>query len=251
MATRPPVVLIHGACSQPAHFAAWQAMFAEAGYDCRVPALPGHAPVARATLRSAGFSTYVTALRTVVADLDRPPVLVGHSMGALVARMVAAEHDVAGLVLLAPLPGGRVPVTRAALPYFAMLAPFVALGQPFRPWRSAIRRLALSGLPEDERDGIAAGFVPESGRAYRDLVLGRAKVRRRAIRAPMLVLHGEDDRLIPPAVARGIAGKHGAEERLLPGRGHWLLAPSLVPSVGRIARDWIDGLARGDASQLR
>jgi hypothetical protein len=39
--------------------------------------------------------------------------------------------------------------------------------------------------------------------------------------------------------------------RLLPGRGHWLLAPSLVPSVGRIARDWVDGLARGDPSQLR
>ena len=161
-------------------------------------------------------------------------------MGALIARMAAAETDVKALVLLAPLPGGRVPVTAAALPYFIAIAPWVLLGRPFRPWRSAIRRLALNQLPREEQDRIADGFVAESGRAYRDIVLGTARIRRRAITAPMLVMHGNDDRLIPANVARGIADKHRAEFVSVPACGHWLIAPSRVPSAGATALSWVE-----------
>ena len=47
MSRKPPVVLIHGACSQPAHFEAWREQFSKAGYRVVVPPLPGHAPVER------------------------------------------------------------------------------------------------------------------------------------------------------------------------------------------------------------
>ena len=243
---RPPGVRVHRAGTPPEHFAAWRTMFEDAGYDCRAPALPGHAPSERAVLRRSGFDAYVAAMREVVAGLEAPPVLIGHSMGGLVARMVAAEVGVAALVLLAPLPGGRVPITAAALPFFAIAAPAVLLAQPFRPLRGAIRHLALNRLPRDEQDEIADGFVGESGRAYRDLVLGRAGVGGRAIRGGMLVMHGDDDRLIPAPVARGIADKHGAELMSVPGCGHWLIAPSLVPSVARTALAWIERQHRVD-----
>ena len=180
MSRKPPVVLIHGACSQPAHFEAWREQFSKAGYRVVVPPLPGHAPVERDVLRTTGFVRYVEAMREAVRGCDEPPIVVGHSMGALIARMLAAERLTAAIVLVSPLPGGRVPAPAAAIPYFAFVAPFVLAGRPFRPWPSAIRRLALHDLPRAEQDAVAAGFVPESGRAYRDLVFGRARVKRRA-----------------------------------------------------------------------
>lgn len=240
MSPRPPVILIHGACSQPAHLDAWRAAFRDAGYDCVVPPLPGHAPTDRTVLRRSGFADYVAAVGRVVEDAAARPILVGHSMGALIARAAAAEHRVAALVLIAPLPGGRVPVTARALPFFALVAPFVAAGLPFKPGRRAVRGLALHGLPTAEQASIADGFVAESGRAYRDLVLGRGRVGRRGIRCPILVLHGADDRLVPVHVGDGIARKHGAALDIVDGAGHWLIAPSLVPRVAAAALRWLD-----------
>jgi len=244
LADRRPIVLIHGACSQPAHFDAWRAFFTAAGYVCIAPALPGHAPSDRSVLRRQGFGDYLDAMRAVVAGLGVRPVVVGHSMGGLIARMLAAEGLCAAVVLVAPLPGGRIPAPAGAVPFYAAVAPFVLAGQPFRPWRGAFRHLALHALPRAEQDAVVAGFVPESGRAYRDLLLGKAKVKRRAVRCPMLVVHGDADRLIPLAAARGIADKHGAELTVVPGQGHWLIAPSLTMHVAGRVLDWV-GRGRG------
>jgi pimeloyl-ACP methyl ester carboxylesterase len=240
LADKPPIVLIHGACSPPAHFDAWRAFFAGAGYACVAPALPGHAPSSRAVLRRQGFGDYLDAMRAVVSGLGARPIVIGHSMGGLIARMLAAERLCAGVVLVAPLPAGRVPAPAGAIPWYAAVAPFVAAGRPFRPWQGAIRHLALHHLPRAEQEGIAAGFVAESGRAYRDLVLGRAKVKRRGVRCPMLVVHGDADRLVPLAVARGIAEKHGAPLAVIPGQGHWLIAPSLTGEVAGRVLAWIE-----------
>ena len=134
MADKPPIVLIHGACSQPAHFDAWRAFFTAAGYACVAPALPGHAPSNRAVLRRQGFADYLDAMRAVVTGLGTRPIVIGHSMGGLIARMLAAEGLCAAIVLVAPLPAGRVPAPAGALPYYAAVAPFVVAGLPFRPW---------------------------------------------------------------------------------------------------------------------
>lgn len=242
MPDKPPIVLLHGACSQPAHFDAWRVLFARAGYDCVAPALPGHAPPDRAVLRRQGFSDYLAAMRGVVTGLGTRPIVIGHSMGGLIARMLAAEGLCAAIVLVAPLPAGRVPAPLGALPWYAAVAPFVLAGRPFRPWRGAIRHLALHHLQRGEQDAIAAGFVPESGRVYRDLVRGRAKVKRRAVRCPVLVLHGDRDRLVPLVEARGIAAKHGAPLAVLPGQGHWLIAPSLTGEVAGRILEWMEEL---------
>ena len=47
----------------------------------------------------------------MIAGLDAPPILVGHSMGGLLAQMLAARRDVAALILLAPSAPWGVPPT--------------------------------------------------------------------------------------------------------------------------------------------
>ncbi|MCB1489659.1 MAG: alpha/beta fold hydrolase [Bauldia sp.] len=239
---KPPILLLHGACSQPAHLRAWEAYFASAGYPCVAPALPGHAPDDRAALARLGIKDYLAAVVAARSALDRPPVVIGHSLGGLLAQQLAAKMDCAAIVLVASLPPGPLPMTLMALPHFSPLAPAVLLGRPILPTRLGLEVLALHDLAVAEREEILPDFGHESGRVYRSLVFGRVRVEARAVRCPVLVLHGEADRLVPVAVGRRLARRYGAELIVVPGHGHWLIAGSLLEIAAAPVLDWIEGL---------
>ncbi len=239
---KPPILLLHGACSQPAHLASWQAFFASAGYACSVPALPGHVPDDPATLARMSIKDYRAAVAAARAELDRPPIVIGHSLGGLLAQQLAATSECAAIVLVASLPPGPLPMTALAFPHFMPLAPLVLLGRPLRPTRLGLEMLTLHDLAVAERDEILPDFVHESGRVYRSLVFGLVRVDAGAVRCPVLVLHGKSDRLVPLSVGRKLAARYGAEIVVIPGHGHWLVAGSLLEVAAAPVLDWIESL---------
>jgi alpha-beta hydrolase superfamily lysophospholipase len=58
---------------------------------------------------------------------------------------------------------------------------------------------------------------------------------------PALVLHGADDRIADPELARGLA-KDGVEVRVLGGRRHDLLHESSAAEDVRAVAAWLDGV---------
>jgi pimeloyl-ACP methyl ester carboxylesterase len=103
---RTPLVFIHGA---------WHAswcweenfipFFAREGFVCHSFDFRGHGrSEGREALHSFHLRDYADDLVQVVEAAKEPPVLIAHSMGGLVAQLYAQDHDVAGLVLLAPVP---------------------------------------------------------------------------------------------------------------------------------------------------
>ena len=240
---KPPILLVHGACSRPAHLEPWRTAFIRAGHACLAPALPGHRPgddgaLARLTLRDC-----LATLREAHQRFDRPPVVIGHSLGGLLAQKLAATVECAGLVLVASMPTGTVPAALGALPWLAPLAPAVLAGRPFTVPADGLTQLALHDLAPAERDELLPDFVPESGRLYRQILFGRARVAAGAVRCPVLVVHGAADRLVPVRVARGLARKYGAELAIIPGHGHWLIAGSLAPVVLPVIAGWMARIA--------
>jgi pimeloyl-ACP methyl ester carboxylesterase len=205
---KPPIMLIHGACSQPLHMEPWRAFFTAAGYRCVVPALPGHVPSDVALLRRTGMADYFAALNNVAKDLEPPPILIGHSVGGLLAQMLAGSFPCTALVLVGSIPTGRIPAPAGALPYSVRVGPRVLLGRPFRPSRGGLRRLALNRLPPAEQEALLPTFVAESGLAYRQMLYGEVRVRARAVRCPVLVVNGAFDRLTPPSTGADIARKY-------------------------------------------
>ena len=100
----PRVVLVHGAASGPWVFDAWRPRWA--GLDLRVPDLQDGVDLATATMddyvervQSAAWGTQSQARRD---DEHTPVVLVGWSMGGLVAMMAAARRTPAALVVVEP-----------------------------------------------------------------------------------------------------------------------------------------------------
>jgi len=97
---------------------------------------------------------YVEDLASIVDTLDAPPVVIGHSMGGLVVQRYLEGKDLAGGVLLAPVPvGGALGATfRTAWRY--PLA-FAKANLTLRLWPI----VGASGLA---RDAFFADDMPEA-----------------------------------------------------------------------------------------
>lgn len=237
---RPPLLFVHGAFSQAAHFAPWRDYFREAGYPGVAMSLPGHGPTDPYALARLTFDDYVEAVADAVRQFERPPVVIGHSMGAILAMKTAMETEVAGLVVVAaPAPGG-LPARLGIAPYALRYMPQVLAGLPVTPSPEIVRALVTHDLSVAESDEIIADGTMESGRVLRRLAFGRSGIVLEAIDGPMLCLGAGDDRFVPPSAAAQIAEATGAEIVVFSGHGHWLIAGSLTGTVAATVRDWLE-----------
>ena len=101
-----PVILIHGMSCAGANWKRVASLMTPRGYDCLAPSLPAHdaspdqpLQVGRQSLRD-----YLAFLEQMVATREdrRPPIIIGHSMGGLLAQQLAARVQPLALVLLTP-----------------------------------------------------------------------------------------------------------------------------------------------------
>ena len=239
MSRYAPVLFIHGAFSRASHWHAWMRMFADAGFECTAPSLPGHEPPDPIALGRLTLGDYLRALEPLRAAAGTPPIIIGHSMGGLLAQQLAASGPCAALVCLASAPPWALPAQLRALPYLAPLMPRILAGRALQVPESTFRALVLHDLPAREQDELAATLGCESGRAYRTMILGTARVAATAVRCPVLCVSGSEDRIVGPRVARAIASRYGAIHQVLVDRGHWLLAQAGLEAVARPVLDWL------------
>jgi pimeloyl-ACP methyl ester carboxylesterase len=235
----PPVVFVHGAFGRALHFEEWVNRFTAAGYACLAPSLPGHDPSDAAALQALTLSDYRTMLERVRSALDAPPILIGHSMGGLLAQQLAGSGPCAALVCLATAPPGPVFPQLAALRHLIPMMPALLLRRSLRPSRSAFQHLAAQELSPSEQQELYDSIGYESGRAYRAMVFGTREVRVGEIRCPVLCVSGAEDRMISARISRAVADRYGAEHVVLEGRGHWLSARSAVDQAAPPVLEWL------------
>ncbi|MDE3117332.1 MAG: alpha/beta fold hydrolase, partial [Pseudomonadota bacterium] len=112
-ASPSPVVMIHGAFSGGWAFEHWRDLFEAHGHPVYTPTLRHHqAGAATDELADTSLTDYAADLEALLDGIGEPAVLIGHSMGGLLAQMLAARGRAAALVLLAPsAPWGVLPST--------------------------------------------------------------------------------------------------------------------------------------------
>ena len=222
----PALVLLHGIGSGAASFAgqlaglsdthrviAWDAP----GYGESAP-LPNPRPLA---------VDYADALSLLLdhLGLDRV-VLVGHSLGALIAAEWAARHGarVQHLVLASPARGyASAPPEQRAAKWQERIDLIDQLGaEGLAASRSAglCAPHASPAAVESVRQNMARVTPGGYAQAAHLLAHGDLVASLNGVRAPVTVLCGEYDRVTPPAACRGVALAACAPYHELSGVGH-------------------------------
>jgi pimeloyl-ACP methyl ester carboxylesterase len=246
-----PLLFVHGA---------WQAAwcweeyflpyFADHGYTSVALSLRGHGgSPGREKLRWTPIARYVEDVEQVAATLDKPPVIIGHSMGGFVTQKYLEKHKAPAAALLASVPhygmiqyALRITAHRplAALKGFGTFTPYYFVNTP----ELARYNLFSPDLPEDKFQSYFARIQNESMRAAYDMTalnlprVGQVK----AHGTPILVLGAENDFIFPPHEQRSLARAYDTEVTLFPNMAHQIMIENGWKEVAGKILSWLGGL---------
>ena len=244
------IVMLHGANAGGWCFERFRAVFEDLGWTCHAPDLIGHGNDATADpqrLAGIGMADYHTQLQSFLTSFAAPPVVLGHSMGAVLGQQLAAEGLAQALILVSPAPrAGILPATDGEK---QLAQDLMSLG-PF--WKTAIPPnfdlaviYSLNRVSPELQASVFKQFVPKSGRALFELFFwmfdsgSATAVDIEAIKCPVMCVSGTDDRLVSLASARATAAPFkNATFYEAPGHGHMLLLEPGAEDLARRIAEW-------------
>ena len=252
------IMLIHGAWLNSKSWEGFKVHYEAQGYkvvtpdwplDNRTPAELRNAP--DKALAKVGQKQIIDHFEHEIRKLDEAPILIGHSLGGLVAQLAAGKAPIRALVLLAPSPPWGVASSsmEEAVTAFGlhMLGPFWM--QAVSPDRGLMRTYSLNRMDKADREAAVERLRTESGRALWETLnwwldpfmttgLGAGP-----LAVPSLVLVGARDVVHPPATARLTAERLGAACREFPEMSHWLPGEPGWDQVANATLAWLDEVA--------
>jgi pimeloyl-ACP methyl ester carboxylesterase len=243
-----PLLFVHGAFAGAwcwdEYFLPW---FAEQGYEAHAVSLrghggsPGHGP-----LDLAGLDDYVADTLLAATQLERPAVLVGHSMGAIVIQRAARRCGALGLVLMAPVPPqgltGSVFALAARDPALFLALNTMQLGNGRNT--AGLRRLRdflfSQTLTEADARRHLLRMQRESQRALTDLSWPQHLWIRQSVGLPMLVLGAARDAFFTAAMIDEAARFHGVAPTMFPDMAHAMMLEPEWLGVARSIHCWLE-----------
>jgi pimeloyl-ACP methyl ester carboxylesterase len=247
--SRPPILFVPGYFGGAWIFEHYLAFFAERGYAGYAVNLRGHAgsPLRSGTLLGkVSMSDYIADAREVaswITEREERPIVFGHSMGGLIAQKLAEEGMARALVLLSPAPprGIRALTSRLLRRQLKYMPALLRSRRVVPTWRD-MRDLVLNRVPESEQRATFERFVPDSGRAGREMTLGSVVVNAERVRehdCPVLVVTSDDDRFVPPSVATRVAARYHAPVFMARAHGHLMLREPGWDEGASFIADWL------------
>jgi pimeloyl-ACP methyl ester carboxylesterase len=267
-ADRPPdtIVLIHGLWMTPRSWEEWIAYYEEKGYRVLAPGYPGF-EVEVETLRedpsvisSLTVPQTVAHLAGVITELDRPPILMGHSFGGTLTQLLLDRGcGAAGVVIdSAPTEGVRVNPLSQIRSLFPILKSPANRHKPAGFTPEEFHYAFTNTLTEEESRQVYDRYhIPAPGAwvwAYgliANFKLGHQETwvnYKNDSRAPLLFITGGEDHIMPPSVNHSNAKHYKSntitEVKDFPGRSHWTCGEPGREAVADYALEWAVANAR-------
>jgi pimeloyl-ACP methyl ester carboxylesterase len=252
-----PVVFIHGLWLHWTSWNRWAEVFREAGYAPLQPGWPGDPDTVLESrehpeaFAGVGVEQTTQHFATILRALHIPPLLVGHSVGGLIAQKLLGQNLGAGAVAIDAVPFRGV----LRLPLSALRAAFPVLRSPRN------RKRAVSLTPEQFRYAYANAVsaveaaelyevfaIPGAGRPIFQVAtanLSRHSETRvktdNPQRGPLLLISGVRDHSVPMSLVKAEYRKHQrrseavTELEQIDNRGHSLTIDSGWPEVAQRA----------------
>ena len=260
---KTPIVLIHGLWMTPKSWSTWAEHFRAQGHDVIVPGWPGIddrsvEDIRRdpSALKGIGLKQIADHYERIIRALPVKPIIMGHSFGGVLTQMLADRGLGAAYVGVAP--GQTAGVT--ALPLSTLWTGTPILSNPFgrngaKPlskrhfhftFGNDLSRAASDALWEEYAvnsynrvffEGVTSVLNEKGGVTHVDYT--------RADRAPLLLIAGEIDHVVPPTIVRAIEKKYRStgspaivEYKEYAGRTHRLVRQDGWEEIADYALTW-------------
>jgi len=230
------IFMIHGMWGGGWYWDKFQGYFEDKGYQCIAPYLRHHDikpdDPPPSGLGKTSLLDYADDLEREISELDEKPIIMGHSMGGLIAQILASRGLAEVAVLITPAsPAGITALTWSVLKSFQEV--LLRWGFWKKPNKMSYEKAVyamMEKLPVDERKYIYDRCVWESGRAATEMgfwfvgVKG-AQVDATKVTCPLLVISGSEDRITPAKVVKKVADYYKPLHTYMEigGHAHWVL----------------------------
>ena len=240
---KTPVVFIHGLWLLPSSWDRWRPVFESAGYSTLAPGWPDDPNTVDEANRHPEVFAHKTVgqvadhFEDVIAKLSKKPAIIGHSFGGLLTQILAGRGLSGASVAIDPAPfRGVLP-----LPISALKSASPVLGNPANHGRAVpltyeqFRYAFANTVTENEATELYNTYaVPAAGAPLFQAATANlnpwteVKVNsKNPDRGPLLIISGEKDHTVPPAIAKASYKKQkrnkGVTEIVeMAGRGHAL-----------------------------
>src|SRR6218665_2035408 len=262
-AEKTPIVLIHGLWMTPKSWSTWAERFRAQGHEVIVPGWPGIddrsvADIRRdpSALKGIGLKQIVDHYEAIIRKLPVKPIIMGHSFGGVITQMLADRG--LGSAYVGVAPGQTAGIT--TLPLSTLRTGTPILSNPFgrngaKPLSKAhfhftfgndLSRAASDALWEEFAvnsynrvffEGVGSAFNEKGGGTHVDYA--------RADRAPLLLIAGGIDNVVPPAIVRAVEKKYRSTDspaivdyKEYAGRTHRLVSQDGWEKIADDALDW-------------
>ncbi len=199
------IVFVHGMFQNPKSWDRWSRLFSERGYECLAPAWPLHdgepgglRQNPPSGLGELGLDEIYASIVAVVSKLDRP-IVVGHSVGGLIAQKLLAADLVSGAVAIASVaPNAMLDFDWGFIKNSAIIANPLKGDDPVFLDAETFHDAFANTLTEEQ---AAAAFVQtathDSRNVLRDCMGVSGKIDLSRPHAPLLLVAAEKDEIIP------------------------------------------------------
>ncbi|MFP4480878.1 MAG: alpha/beta hydrolase [Desulfohalobiaceae bacterium] len=246
------ILMIHGMWGGGWYWDRFQSFFQTMGYNCIAPDLrhhdvhPGGAPPSG--LGQTSLLDYARDLEATIKGFEEKPILMGHSMGGLLAQMLASRGLAEATVLISPAPpAGIISFS------WSQIKSFSEVLFRWKFWKKAHQvsyekavYATMQKLPTTEREYIYNRCVWESGWALTEIAfwflgLKGAWVNSEYVTCPVLTVAGSDDRIITAKTSRKVARRYKYVSTYLElgDHAHWIIREPGWEKAAAYIQAWI------------
>ena len=262
------IVLVHGLWMTPRSWEEWVPYYESKGYKVITPTYPGFevevealredpTPIATATVPAT-----VAHIADAITELERAPIIMGHSFGGTLTQLLLDRGCGAAAVAINSAPTEGVHVS----PLSQIKSLFPALKDPsnrhkaFGFTHDEFHYAFTNTLAEDDSQAVYDRYhIPAPGNwiwAYGLIANFKPGHQETWVnyknpnRAPLLFIAGGEDHIMPPSVNRSNAKHYKAEGTItdfheFPGRSHWTCGEPGWEQIADYALAWAVARATG------
>lgn len=248
------IFMIHGMWGSPEYWGNYKTLFEKKGYNCITTTLrfhdmdPKDAPDPQLGITS--LLDYAEDLEREISQLKVKPIIIGHSMGGLLAQILGSRDLAKAIILLTPASPAGIMALRPSV-----IKSFWSVQRKWGFWKKPMRQTfdeavysMMHLLSPNEQKEAFDKYVYESGRAAYEIGFWffdpkkASKVDDSKVTCPVLVIGAIEDKITPVSVVRKVAKKYKnfSTYKEFKNHAHWVIGEPGWQEVAQYIIDWIE-----------